>query len=145
MNGPATGEQLHRTAWIILGSMVAGVAALAVVAGVVRQQSASPLPWLAIWILIGPVSVVLARVLLARQIAPSAPRAGADGGTGGRPPPRTVLTAHAVAWALIEGPALLGGVAYLLGAPATVLVAALVTAAVGFAITAPKREAFGLR
>lgn len=144
MNGPATGEQLYRTAWIILGSMVAGVTALAVVAGVVRQQAASPLPWLAIWVLIGPLSVVLARILLARQVASTAP-AGGDGRTAGPPPPETVLTAHVVAWALIEGPALLGGVAYLLGAPATVLVAALATAAIGFAITAPKREAFGLR
>lgn len=144
MNGPAAGEQLHRTAWIILGSMVAGVAALAVVAGVVRREAASPLPWLAIWVLIGPLSVVLAKVLLSRQIE-RAPRAGADGGTTGPAPPAAVLTAHVVAWALIEGPALLGGVAYLLGAPATVLVAALVTAAIGFAITAPKREAFGLR
>lgn len=145
MDAPSAAERLHLAAWIILGSMVAGVAALAVVAGVVRREAASPLPWLAIWVLIGPLSVVLARVLLTRQIARAAPLAGADGGTTGPAPPETVLTAHVVAWALIEGPALLGGVAYLLGAPATVLVAALVAAAVGFAITAPKRAAFGLR
>jgi hypothetical protein len=40
---------------------------------------------------------------------------------------------------------MLGCVAYLMGADPLVLIASLVTAAVGFALTAPRREAFGPR
>ncbi len=83
------------------------------------------------------------------------PTVGAHGpadARGGSVPPRAALgvpaaaaTAYVFAWAIIEAPALLGIVGYLLGGSATLLLAALLTAAIGFAVTAPTRETFGLR
>ena len=133
--------------------MVAGVALLALIAGVVRGGATSELPWLGIWAFVGPPSVVVAKVLQVRLLAraaghPDAARPG-ESGAGGSPLDDShagaALTAHIVPWAIVEGPAMLGAVAYLLGAAPAVLVASLLTAAVGFAITAPRRDAFGLR
>jgi hypothetical protein len=103
-------------------------------------------PWLGIWAIAGPPLVVLATVLqrrlLARGATATEPHREPPPSGGAAPP---ALTAHVVAWALIEGPAMLGCVAYLMGADPLVLIASLVTAAVGFALTAPRREAFGPR
>ena len=146
-------EELYRAAWLILGSMVAGVALLSGIAGILRGEATSELPWLGIWALMGPPSVVLARVLQVRLLGRATSRAAPSGdreprGVSAGPDdatPGSVLPSHVVAWALVEGPAMFGAVAYLLGARPAVLVAALLTAAVGFALTAPRRDAFGLR
>jgi hypothetical protein len=145
-------EELYRAAWLVLGSMVAGVALLAGIAGIVRGAASSDLPWLGIWALAGPPSVVLAKVLQVRLVGRAAHRSdpARDRGPGGGAHPDdgaigSIFTAHIVAWALVEGPAMLGAAAYLLGASPAVLVASLLTAAVGFALTAPRRDAFGLR
>jgi hypothetical protein len=142
-------EELHRTAWTILGTMVAGIAVFATIAGVLREGADPGLPgvpWLGIWAIAGPPLVVLATVLqrrlLARGATATEPHREPPPSGGAAPP---ALTAHVVAWALIEGPAMLGCVAYLMGADPLVLIASLVTAAVGFALTAPRREAFGPR
>ncbi len=156
-----TPEQLHGTSWIVLGAMVGGLAVFAGVAASIRDDAAvTALPWTLIWATVGPLSVVLAKLIQRRGITVGASTPRTRGALRRRRPAAVSIgdadadastaasaaaTAHVLAWAVVEGPALLGIVAYLMGASGTLLMAALLTAAVGFALTAPTREAFWLR
>lgn len=142
-NQDLSAVEQYRKAWIVLGTMVAGVAVFAAIATVFREDADPGLPFFLIWAVIGPASVVLAKVIQARMLSVAGFPRGPQRREASTVDVQRAFAAHVIAWALVEGPAMLAIVGYLLGAPATLLAAALATAGVGFAITAPKRESFG--
>jgi len=147
-SGPSA-AQYHMMMWVVLGSMLVGLAVFAAVAAFLRPAEGSEVgnPLALVWMVFAPLSVLSAWLFQSRAWA--GPARPGDGLRGGGEAEAAQLrrrgTAHIVAWALVEGQAMLGIVTYLLGGPSFTLWGALLVAAVGFALTAPKRASFGLR
>ncbi|MEN8376476.1 MAG: hypothetical protein ABFS34_13605 [Gemmatimonadota bacterium] len=151
MSAPQSAERQYLSAWMVLGAMVSGMVVAALVFGLVRggaDPSGQLRMLVLVWAVWGPLSVGAAKAVQVigtgrARGAQADARTGADGSAPADA--QRATAAHVSAWALAESGALLGLVIYFLGGPSYMLWAPLVPAAIGFAITAPKRESFGLR
>lgn len=137
------------TARIIYGSLIAGVVMFTVVAGVMTGWGADPMfaeqPALglfsAVWVALALGSIPL--VLLFRGRAERA--AGIDQPyqeAGSTPDPGAVQTPLVVAWAVVEGPALFGVIAFMMYGSAELLLGTLAAAAIGWGLGFPRRAYF---
>ncbi|HUG00233.1 MAG TPA: hypothetical protein VML95_00065 [Longimicrobiales bacterium] len=154
MNGEAppsgpSAAQHHMMMWVVLGSMLVGLVVFAAVAAFLRPAEASEAgtPLAFAWMVFAPLSLLAAWLVHSRAAAGPARPGGVlrGGGQAEAERLRRRGTAHVVAWALVEGQAMLGIVTYLLGGPSFTLWGALLIAALGFAMTAPRHASFELR
>lgn len=144
----------HRTASIIAAALAGGVALFWGVAWFLVEASGGPgdpgvlTSRLTLWIwgalALPAFAVSLLFTRSARSLATEArrrglgmgPSSGGDGGAG------TIQTRLIIAWALLEGPALLAGVFFLLNGSRTLLAAAATVYFIGVAVTFPRRSWF---
>lgn len=148
---PAAAE--HRTALLVFLFIAAGLAALALFAAVLSGTGTLPLRtgspidaglvlwiWIALAVSAGltVVSLWRARVdpLLASQAMDDAAPAGREGHA------RRLLTALVSCWALLEAPALLAVVLFILGGDRLLFGLGVAFALVGLGATAPRRQWF---
>ncbi|HSJ27933.1 MAG TPA: hypothetical protein VLB67_06955 [Acidimicrobiia bacterium] len=138
-----------RTARIIAGSLAAGPVILWVVAWVVTGGGNRPVggdptlsPGLGFWIwaVVALVGYAAALVLRQKALDRVERRHRSEVGAGPDTGSSDVHTYLLVAWALLEGPAILSGVLYLLIASNRLLLTAVPIHAIGVLMTFPRPE-----
>ena len=151
MTTSATPPASLKTARVLAAAMTFGVVALWVAAWlvskggrtpIVPEQSLSELTALILWGALAAAGFAGALVML-RGAAALAESERASGQSVAAATSATIQTRLIIAWALLEGPGLLGGIALLCFGMRAVLFTAIVVFLLGMALTAPRAEWFG--